>query len=278
MSKVWFITGAGSGMGAETAKAALAAGDRVVATGRDLDKVRAAIGREPGDTIAYFRLDVADAGQAMAAAEEAVRAFGRIDVLVNNAGYCILGNFEEITQTEFEQQFATNFWGVSNVLRAVLPTMRRQRSGYILNISSVAGVVGQKHCSAYAASKFALEGLSFALANEVGKFGIRVTVVEPGFFRTDFLDSRNARYATSSIADYAQEGSAETMYSSFNGQQSGDPSKLGPTLVNLSRLAEPPAIFAAGGDALAMITPVVEARLKDMRDHEALSRAAGGEA
>ena len=278
MSKVWFITGAGSGMGAETAKAALAGGDRVVATGRDLDKVRTAIGREAGDTLAFVRLDVADAAQAKAAAEEAVRAFGRIDVLVNNAGYCILGNFEEITQPEFEQQFATNFWGVNNVLRAVLPTMRQQRSGYILNISSVAGVVGQKHCSAYAASKFALEGLSFALANEVGQFGIRVTVVEPGFFRTDFLDSRNARYATSSIADYAHEGPAEAMYSSFSGQQSGDPSKLGPALVNLSRLPEPPAIFAAGGDALAMITPVVEARLKDMRDHEALSRAASGEA
>ena len=181
MSKVWFATGAGSGIGAGIVKAALRAGDRVVATGRNLDKVRKALGGETGENVAFVQLDVTDEAQANAAVEQAVQRFGRIDVLVNNAGYSLLGNFEELTIADFERQFATNFWGVAHVMRAVLPVMRRQRSGHIINISSVAGVVGQKHCSAYGATKFAVEGLSLDTAQEVGQFGIKVTVVEPDF-------------------------------------------------------------------------------------------------
>src|SRR6266702_741585 len=195
MSKVWFITGAGSGIGAGTAKAALKAGDCVVATGRNLDKVRHALGDEAGENLAFVRLDVADEAEAKVAVKEAVQRFGRIDVLVNNAGYSLLGNFEEMTTPDIERQFATNFWGVAYVMRAALPVMRRQRSGHIVNISSVAGVTGQKHCGAYGATKFAVEGLSLAVAQEVGQFGIKVTVVEPGFFRTDLLDARNIKYA-----------------------------------------------------------------------------------
>jgi NAD(P)-dependent dehydrogenase (short-subunit alcohol dehydrogenase family) len=166
MSKVWFITGAGSGLGTGAAKAALEAGDRVVATGRNLDKIRKALG-EPGDNLALVKLDVTNEANAKAAVDEAIRTFGRIDFLVNNAGNSILGNFEELTTADLESQFSTNFWGVSNVMRAVLPVMRRQRSGYIVNISSTAGAVGLKHCSAYCAAKFAVEGLSFAVATEV---------------------------------------------------------------------------------------------------------------
>ena len=165
MSKVWFITGAGSGIGAGTAKAALKAGDRVVATGRNLDKVRKALRDVAGENIAFVQLDVADEAQAKAAVEEAVKRFGRIDVLVNNAGYSLLGNFEEMTTPDIERQFATNFYGVVHVMRAALPVMRRQRSGHIINISSVAGVVGLKHCAAYAATKFAVEGLSLSVAD-----------------------------------------------------------------------------------------------------------------
>src|SRR5215208_6148753 len=136
MSKVWFITGAGSGIGAGTAKAALRAGDRVVATGRDLDKLRNALGDVPSENLTFVRLDVADEGQAKAAIEEGVKQFGRIDVVVNNAGYSLLGNFEEMTTPDIERQFATNIHGVMYVMRAVLPVLRKQRSGHIINISS----------------------------------------------------------------------------------------------------------------------------------------------
>src|SRR4029077_1555644 len=209
MSKVWFITGANSGIGAGIAKAALKAGDRVVATARNLGKVRNALRDVAGGNIAFVQLDVADEAQARAAVEEAVKQFGRIDVAVNNAGYAVMGNFEEVPTAEIEQQFATNFWGVAYIMRAVLPVLRKQRSGHIFNISSVAGVAGFKHCGAYGAAKFALEGLSLAVAHEVEQFGIKITVVEPGFFRTDLLAPESVMWGKNTIADYASEGSTE---------------------------------------------------------------------
>jgi NAD(P)-dependent dehydrogenase (short-subunit alcohol dehydrogenase family) len=272
MSKVWFVTGAGSGIGAGTVKSALKAGDRVVATGRNLDKLRKALGNE-SEELAFVQLDVADETQARAAVEQAVRRFGRIDVLVNNAGFSLLGNFEELSTPALEGQFATNFWGVAFVMRAALPVMRQQRSGHIINISSVAGVVGQKHCSAYGATKFAVEGLSLAVAQEVRQFGIKITVVEPGFFLTDLLAASNVKYADSTIADYAPEGTAEAMWSPYDGKQTGSPDKLGDALVELTRMANPPQVFVGGSDGLATVTPAIEARLKDMRGHGALSRS-----
>ncbi len=274
MSKVWFVTGAGSGIGAGTVRAALAAGDRVVASGRSLEKLRNALGND--ENLAFVTLDVADAAQAEAAVAEAVHRFGRIDVLVNNAGYSHLGNFEELTIADIEGQFATNFWGVAHVMRAALPAMRAQRSGHIINISSVAGVVGLKHCSAYGATKFAVEGLSLAVAEEVAQFGIKVTLVEPGFFRTGLLDARNVKYADSTIADYAAEGTAEAMWSGYDGAQPNDPAKLGEALVELTRLPAPPRVFAAGSDAIAAIAPVLEGRLAELQVHDALSRFSGG--
>jgi NAD(P)-dependent dehydrogenase (short-subunit alcohol dehydrogenase family) len=273
MNKVWFITGAGSGIGAGVAKAALKAGDRVVATGRNVDKLRKTLGAHGNENLAFVQLDVANEGQAKAAVEQAVQRFGRIDVLVNNAGFSLLGNFEELTIPAFEAQFATNFWGVVYVMRAILPVMRKQRSGHIINISSVAGVVGQKHCSAYGATKFAVEGLSLAVAQEVGQFGIKVTVVEPGFFLTGLLAASNVKYADSTIADYTPEGTAEAMWSPYDGKQTGSPDKLGDALVELTRMTNPPQVFVGGSDGLAMVTPAIEARLKDMRDHDALSRS-----
>jgi NAD(P)-dependent dehydrogenase (short-subunit alcohol dehydrogenase family) len=273
MNKVWFITGAGSGIGAGVAKAALKAGDRVVATGRNVDKLRKTLGAHGNENLAFVQLDVANEGQAKAAVEQAVQRFGRIDVLVNNAGFSLLGNFEELTIPAFEAQFATNFWGVVYVMRAILPVMRKQRSGHIINISSVAGVVGQKHCSAYGATKFAVEGLSLAVAQEVGQFGIKVTVVEPGFFLTDLLAASNVRYADSAIADYAPEGTAEAMWSPYDGKQTGSPDKLGDALVELTRMTNAPQVFVGGSDGLAMVTPAIEARLKDMHAHDALSRS-----
>ncbi|MFJ1259515.1 SDR family oxidoreductase [Cupriavidus sp. CuC1] len=277
MGKVWFITGAGSGIGTGTAKAALKAGDRVVATGRNLEKVRNALRDVAGESLEVLQLDVRDAAQATAVVDQALKKFGRIDVVVNSAGYSLLGNFEELETPDMQRLFATNFWGVNNVMRAALPVMRKQRSGSIINISSVAGAVGLMHCGAYSASKFAVEGLSLAVAEEVGKFGIKVTVVEPGFFRTDLLDAANAEWPRKRIDDYAAaEDSAEAMWSPYAGKQQGDPDKLGQVLVTLSGMETPPRVFVAGSDALAVVAPAVEARLKAVHAFDALSKSTDG--
>lgn len=276
MNKVWFITGAGSGIGTGTAKAALQAGDRVVATGRNLDKVRNALRDVASENLAFVKLDVADKVQAKTAVEEAVKRFGHIDVLVNNAGYSLLGNFEEMTTAEIERQFATNFYGVVYVMRAVLPVMRQQRSGHIINISSVAGVVGFKHCAAYAASKFAVEGISLSVAVEVEGFGIKMTVVEPGFFRTDLLNDQNVRWPSNAIEDYAAEGNVQETWSAYNGTQQGDPAKLGDALVKIAGMENPPKLFVAGSDAIAAIAPAVEERLQATRANQELSKSTDG--
>jgi len=276
MSKIWFITGANSGIGAGIARAALKAGDRVVATARNLDKVRNALHDVAGDNLAFVQLDVTDEAQAKAAVEQAAKQFGRIDVAVNNAGYAVMGNFEELPTADIEQQFATNFWGVAYVMRAVLPVMRKQRSGHIFNISSVAGVVGFKHCGAYGAAKFALEGLSLAVANEVEQFGIKITVVEPGFFRTKLLDAQNIKWGKSTIEDYSAEGSAEEMWSPYHGKQQGDPVKLGQVLVKIAGMENAPRVFVAGSDALATVTLAIEERLQETRAYEELSKSTDG--
>jgi len=277
MGKVWFITGAGSGIGAGTVKAALAVGDRVVATGRNVEKVRNALRGAASDRLEILPLDVSDEAQALAAVGLAVKKFGRIDVVLNNAGYSLIGNFEELTTQDMAKQFATNFWGVSHVMRAALPVMRKQRAGHIINMSSVAGVVGMLHCSAYGASKFAVEGLSLAVAEEVGKFGIHVTAVEPGFFRTDLLDAANVKWPSCRVDDYAAvEVGAQQMWSPYAGTQPGDPDKLGQVLVKLANMETPPRLFVAGGDAIEMIAPAVQARLKAVHALEDLSKSTAG--
>jgi len=276
MSKVWFITGAGSGIGTGIAKAALKAGDRVVASGRNPDKLRGALRDVASESLAFSQLDVADAAQAKAAVTEAVNKFGRIDVAVNNAGYSLLGNFEEMSLEELESQLLTNFYGVVHVMRAVLPVMRKQRAGHVFNISSMAGVIGFKHCAAYAASKFAVEGLSQSVAAEVEPFGIKMTLVEPGFFRTDLLDDRNVKWPSGSIEDYAAEAKPKDVWSAYNGTQQGDPQKLGDALVKIANMVNPPKQFYAGSDAVAGIRQSLGARLQEIDDHEALSKSTDG--
>jgi NAD(P)-dependent dehydrogenase (short-subunit alcohol dehydrogenase family) len=273
MSKVWFITGSNSGIGLGIAKAALAAGDRVVATARNMDKLTAAFSDVSREKLELVRLDVSDDSQARHAVADAVKRFGRIDVLVNNAGYSILGNFEELSTEDFRDLFQINFYGTANVLRAGLPVLRKQRAGHIINISSTAGAVGLKHCSAYCATKFAVEGLSTALATEVEQFGINVTVIEPGFFRTNLIDKGSAKYAASTIADYAHEGSAEDMWSKYSGAQPNDPAKLGEIIVKIARMEKPLKLFVAGSDALELVTPVIEERLKSMQENAEMSKS-----
>jgi NAD(P)-dependent dehydrogenase (short-subunit alcohol dehydrogenase family) len=276
MSKVWFITGAGSGIGAATARAALTAGDKVVATGRNIEKVKKVLSATASENLAFVQLDVTNESEAKAAAAQAVKAFGRIDVLLNNAGYSLLGNFEELTTAEIDGLIATNLYGVIHVMRAVLPVMRKQRSGRIINISSLAGVIGFKHCSAYSAAKFAVEGLSQAVAQEVEQFGIKITAVAPGFFRTDLLDAQNAKYATSSIEDYAAEGTAEAMWSGYDGKQQGDPAKLGNALVKIAAMDNPPKQFLAGSDAFGAYKPALEGQLTELLANEELSKSTDG--
>src|SRR2546422_2210766 len=199
--KVWFITGAGRGMGVDFAKAALAARHTVVATGRDTDAVAKAVGKSEG--LLIVKLDVTNRADAEAAARAAVDRFGRIDVLVNNAGNFFAGYFEELTPGQIDRQLGTLLIGPMNVTRAVLPIMRKQRAGHIISISSTAGLVGFAFCSAYAAAKFGLEGWMESLQQEGAPFGITTTVVNPGFFRTEVLQPATVTYAEPSMDDDA---------------------------------------------------------------------------
>jgi NAD(P)-dependent dehydrogenase (short-subunit alcohol dehydrogenase family) len=258
--KVWFVTGAGRGMGVDIAKAALATGNAVVATGRRPEAVEQALGGAKEDLL-VVKLDVTSPADAQAAVQAAVERFGRIDVLVNNAGNFYAGFFEEISPEDFRAQIETTLFGPLNVTRAVLPVMRAQRSGLVVAISSTAGIVGQEFCTAYAASKFGVEGWMESLTPEVAPFGIRTMVVEPGFFRTELLTPESTNYAEPSIEDYADRTKQTVaVWNSMNGQQGGDPAKLANALVQLAGQDEPPLRFAAGADAIA----TVEQKAKDL--------------
>jgi NAD(P)-dependent dehydrogenase (short-subunit alcohol dehydrogenase family) len=247
--KVWLVTGAGRGLGVDIARAALAAGHAVVGTGRNPEKVSAAIGEY--DDLLAVKLDVTDPADGEAAVAAAVDRFGRIDVLVNNAGNFNAGFFEELSPEEFRAQIETTFFGPVNVTRAALPVMRAQRSGLVVTISSTAGLEGGEFTSAYAASKFGVEGWMESLAPEVAPFGIRTMLVEPGFFRTELLTPESTKYAESSIEDYAERTEQTvTAWKSMNGQQGGDPAKLADALVQLAGQDEPPLRFPAGADAV----------------------------
>src|SRR5258706_6899472 len=250
-SKVWFITGASSGIGLEISKSALAAGYKVVATGRDTDKVAKAIG-EPSDNLFVVKMDVTNSKEIEAAVKSAVDKFATIDVLVNNAGNFYAGFFEELSPRQIELQLATSLFGPMNVTRAVLPVMRKNRSGSIITISSTAGLVGYEYCSAYSVSKFGLEGWMECLAPEVAPFGIKTTIVEPGFFRTALLTPASTIWAENSIEDYAaKNGELRPFWKSMNGKQDGDPAKLAAALIKIANENEPPKRWLAGADAIA---------------------------
>ncbi|WIG19154.1 SDR family oxidoreductase [Kocuria rosea] len=271
--QVWFITGAGRGMGVDIAKAVLAAGHAVVGTARDAAKVTTAIGEQ--ENLLAVSLDVTDPGASKAAVEAAVERFGRIDVLVNNAGNFYAGYFEEISPEQFRAQMETNFFGPLNVTRAILPVMRAQRSGHVITITSAAGIIGQEFCAAYAASKFALEGWMESLHYDLAPYGIDTTIVEPGFFRTELLvEGASSIWPELSLADYA-ERTAETIaaWKSMNGQQGGDPAKLGAALVTIAALDTPPLRFVAGADVLAGVEQKAQLLLDQVDAHRDLSSA-----
>jgi NAD(P)-dependent dehydrogenase (short-subunit alcohol dehydrogenase family) len=249
--RVWFITGAGRGMGVSFAKAALAAGHAVVATGRDTGAVKRAVG--DADDLLVVKLDVTSPADAEAAVRAAVDRFGRIDVLVNNAATFLGGYFEDLTPEQIERQLSTALIGPMNVTRAVLPVMRRQRSGHIISISSGAGLMGFEFNSAYCAAKFGLEGWMEALQGEVAPFGINTTIVNPGFFRTELLTPESTTYAEPSIEDYAERHAARReWYEAQNRQQAGDPARLARALVTIASRQDPPQRFIAGADAIGV--------------------------
>ena len=268
--EVWFITGAGRGMGVDIAQAALAAGHAVVATGRKTDAVTDAVGED--DDLLVVELDITSLRSAEAAVQAAVDHFGRIDVLVNNAGNFYAGFFEELTPEQVERQIATNLIGPMNVTRAVLPVMREQRSGNIVSISSVAGIVGQEFCSAYAASKFGVEGWMESLRFEVEPLGIHTTIVEPGFFRTELLTKESTAYADLSIADYA-ERTAQTRpaWEAMSGKQTNDPAKFANALVTVVDQEQPPLRWVAGADAIAAVEQKAKELLAQVDAHRDLS-------
>lgn len=277
MQQRWFITGAGRGLGLDIAKAALAAGHAVVATGRDPEAVRAALA--PGhERLLVLGLDVADSEGAALAAAAATGRFGGIDVLVNNAGYGHVGFFEETTEADARSQFESNVFGLMNVTRAVLPVMRAARAGHIFNLSSLAGLRGAMFTALYSASKFAVEGLSESLAEELAPFGIRVTIVEPGPFRTDFLTTRSLRVGAAALPDYdAMRAKILAAFEARNGRQAGDPVRLARAIVDLANSPTPPLRFLAGSQAFDMGVPKLDEMRRDIAAWEAASRATDGD-
>jgi len=258
--KIWLITGAARGMGVDFAQAALAAGYAVVATGRRPEAVATALGAS--DDLLVARLDVTSLADAEAASKAAVERFGRIDVLVNNAANFQAGYFEELTPEQVQRQLSTSLVGPMNVARAVLPVMRKQRSGHIISISSSAGLVGFEFCTAYSASKFGLEGWMEALHAEVAPFGITTTIVNPGFFRTELLTDESTQYAETSIPDYAERTAVQqAFWRSQNGKQGGDPAKLARALITIASAEPPPRRFIAGADAIV----TAEQKVTDLR-------------
>ena len=267
---VWFVTGAGRGMGVDIVKAALAAGHAVVATGRNTAAVTSALG-DPDDLL-VVKLDVTRPEHAKAAVAAVVNHFGRIDVLVNNAGNFYAGFFEEVSPEDFRAQIETNLFGPVNVTRAVLPVMRAQRRGLIVTISSTGGISGQAFVSAYSAAKFGVEGWIESLAPEVAPFGIRTMLVEPGFFRTELLTDESTKWPEASIDDYAEK-TRQTVaaWKKMNGLQGGDPAKLAKALITLAGSDEPLLRWPAGADAVETFEKKARELVAQAGAHRALS-------
>ncbi|MDJ1467715.1 SDR family NAD(P)-dependent oxidoreductase [Cytophagaceae bacterium DM2B3-1] len=248
--KVWFITGTSKGLGLQLTKFALSIGDKIAATTRDVEALKKKVGTNV-ENLFPVELDITSDKDVKEAINRVVQEFGRIDVVVNNAGYSLVGSMEEMSDEEFRKTMDVNLFGTVNVIRNVMPYLRKHQSGHIINISSNAGYVGFEKASSYNAAKFGVVGLSEALAQEVKGFGVHVTVVAPGQFRTEFMDS--IMYVKNRIAVYGVD-EAEKMWSQFSGQQEGDPEKLVQILVNLSRMEQPPVRLLVGPDTYELVT------------------------
>ncbi|MFD5081940.1 oxidoreductase [Kitasatospora sp. NPDC058201] len=270
---IWFVTGASRGLGAEITREALDRGHRVIATARDVSAVLDAYPHQP-DGLLAVNADVTEPEQLTAAVEAGLARFGRIDVVANNAGYGLVGAIEETSDQAARALFDVNVFGVLNTLRATLPTLRAQRSGHVLNISSVAGFATAPATGLYGASKFALEGISEALHGELAPLGVRVTIIEPGGFRTDFLGSASLRIEPATIADYSTAaGPVREALVHNDGRQPGDPAKAARAVVDVTETAEPPLRLQLGADAVERVEAKLDLvrRELDQWRHVALS-------
>ena len=274
-ARTWFITGASRGIGLEVARAALAAGHRVVATARRPEGIAEALdapGGTPGGTLLALPLDVTDADAARAAVARAEAELGGVDVLFNNAGYGQFGAFEEVSHALIERQMATNLHGAMHVTRAALPGMRARGHGRVLNMSSIAGLSASAGAGAYNASKFALEGWSEALGLDLAPFGIRVTLIEPGFFRTDFLDGSSARWGDVAIDAYAESRDRQAaVLGARNHAQPGDPGRLAALILAVAEAENPPVRLLAGTDALGRLRDRLASLTREADTWEAMS-------
>ncbi|WP_028389550.1 oxidoreductase [Legionella fairfieldensis] len=276
MAKTWFITGASRGIGLEIVKTVLKKGDNVIATARNSSKISDQLATS--DNLLALDLDITQEMQINVAIDTAIKKFGNIDVLINNAGYGHLGVFEESTSEEVREQFNTNVFGLMDVTRAIIPHMRRQRSGHIFNISSIAGLKGSFGGALYHSSKFAVEGFSQSIAEELAPFNIYVTCISPGFFRTDFLDERSVNYSKRFISDYDK---AMNDYQDFLNNRShnqlGDPAKLATVILHLTEVKNPPVSFVAGSDAIDWAKNVIEQKQTELTNWKDLSISTDGQ-
>ncbi|MET8720797.1 SDR family oxidoreductase [Streptomyces misionensis] len=270
-SRVWLVTGASGGLGRAVVGEVLSAGERVIAVTRDDGPLRPLTAAFPG-RLRTVSVDITDAGALRAVLDDAITGFGRLDVVVNNAGYALAGPFEELDDTELRAQFEVNFFAAANVLRAALPYLRAAKAGRVLQISSLAGQIGAPGMSAYTASKHALEGLSVSLAAELAPLGIRVTIVEPGAARTDFRANWASRLPSSAaLPDYLPVHEALARSAGAAGGQVGDPDRMAQALVALADMPSPPLRLPLGSDALAGIDNARSDQLEELRRFATLS-------
>lgn len=274
--KVWFITGASKGFGLGLVNQLLQAGHAVAATSRSIDGLHQGVGRQSADFLP-LSADLGNEISVREAIHAAVRQFGRIDVVVNNAGYGQLGSLEELTDEEARANFEINVFGVLNVIRQVMPYLRKQASGHVINISSIAGITGSfPGWGIYCATKFAVEGLSESLAAEAAPFGVKVTIVEPGYFRTDFLSSGSMRVAQGPLAEYALVRESEALHREhIRGNQPGDPEKAVAAIIQVANVANPPLHLLLGQDAYDLTVGKIQALQDDLENWKAVTIGTG---
>ncbi|WP_163411528.1 SDR family NAD(P)-dependent oxidoreductase [Flavobacterium ajazii] len=261
--KVWFITGASKGMGLEAAKAVLKNGDKVAATSRNINELINQIGVQ-NTSFLPLEVDITNDNEVKKAIQTVINAFGKIDVVLNNAGYYLVGSIEEISYEEFKKTIDVNLFGTVNVIRNVMPFLRQQKSGHILNIASNMGYIGYANTGSYNAAKFAVIGLSEALAQETKQFGIKVTVIAPGMFRTNFMSDSTLITAKNKIEAYKVEEHINIL-KSFNGNQPGDPKKLAKVLIVITQLPSPPLHLILGSDSY---NSIIEKRKNETQEIE----------
>ena len=261
--KVWFITGASKGMGLEITKAVLEGGQKVIATSRSIDLLLEKI-VDHKDNLLPVELDITNEKDIQNAISNGIEKFGQIDVVVNNAGYNLLGNIEELSDSEFRKTMDVNVFAMAHIIRNILPTMRQQKSGHIINTSSMMGYMSYPGNGSYSASKYAVIGLSEALAQEVAPFGIKVTILAPGTFRTNFMSVDSLNVVQHKIDVYNLDGQVE-QFTGFDGQQLGDPKKLAEVLLKITGMSNPPSHLPLGSDSY---NAILGARKKEREEME----------